>query len=91
MENDKNIATYGSRGQQRMAVLHIKLGEMDYLSKQDLPVLLLDDIFSELDHKHREQVLQISATHQLAGGQVIMTSADEHLVPTDLTATVISL
>jgi DNA replication and repair protein RecF len=83
LEGKNNVATYGSRGQQRMAVLHLKMGELEYLSSEELPVLLLDDIFSELDHKHREEVLQISASHQLAGGQVIMTSADEHLIPRD--------
>ncbi len=91
LQDDKNVATYGSRGQQRMAVLHLKMGELEYLSDEELPVLLLDDIFSELDHKHREEVLQISIHHQLAGGQVIMTSADEHLVPRDGTAKIIDL
>jgi DNA replication and repair protein RecF len=92
LENGNDIATYGSRGQQRMAVLHIKMGELEYLKNdQGLPLLLLDDIFSELDHRHREDVLNIAAQHQLAGGQVIMTSADEHLVPQDPNARIISL
>ena len=41
----------GSRGEQRMAVLWLKTGEIKYLG--DDPILLLDDIFSELDQKHR--------------------------------------
>lgn len=75
--NDKDISKFGSRGEQRMAMLWLKQGEITVLSQDGLPLLLLDDIFSELDHKHREEVQQIIATHQLAGGQTIMTSAEE--------------
>jgi recombinational DNA repair ATPase RecF len=58
------------------------MGELKYLTQENqLPILLLDDIFSELDHRHREEVFQIVALHQLAGGQTILTSADEHLLP----------
>lgn len=77
-----DVSKYGSRGEQRMAMLWLKMGELKYITKeQDMPILLLDDIFSELDHIHREEVLQIVAQHQLGGGQSIMTSADEHLLP----------
>jgi DNA replication and repair protein RecF len=79
---NKNVAKYGSRGEQRMAMLWLKMGELKYLTQENqLPILLLDDIFSELDHRHREEVFQIVALHQLAGGQTILTSADEHLLP----------
>jgi recombinational DNA repair ATPase RecF len=59
-------------------MLWLKQGEIVALSENGLPILLLDDIFSELDHKHREEVLQMIMTHQLAGGQTIMTSAEEN-------------
>lgn len=81
-QNGNDISKYGSRGEQRMAMLWLKQGEILRLSEGELPLLLLDDIFSELDHQHREEVLQIVAVHQLAGGQTILTSADEHLLPT---------
>ncbi len=91
LQNGRNVSKFGSRGEQRMTMLFLKLGEMAALSDGDLPILLLDDIFSELDHKHREEVLQIVARHQLAGGQTIMTSADEHLLPESTASAIIRL
>ncbi|HBC73181.1 MAG: replication and repair protein RecF protein [Candidatus Amesbacteria bacterium GW2011_GWB1_47_19] len=85
IQNDwKDVSKYGSRGEQRMAVLWLKLGELKFLSEDvQQPVLLLDDIFSELDHKHRREIeIEIESLVE-KGGQVIMTTADEHLVPTD--------
>lgn len=70
----RNLASYGSRGEQRMAVLWLKMAELAYV---EAPTLLLDDIFSELDHEHRDIVLDIIRDHQ-----VIMTTADKHFVPT---------
>ena len=78
---DRDVSKYGSRGEQRMAVLWLKLGERDYLTDGTLPVLLLDDIFSELDHAHREEVTDLVEEQRSGGGQVIMTTTDEHLVP----------
>lgn len=70
----KNIAIYGSRGEQRMAVLWLKIQEMEYIlkSRGERPILLLDDILSELDEKHREMVMKL-ATQQ----QTILTTAEE--------------
>jgi len=79
--SDKDVSKYGSRGEQRMAVLALKIWERDYLSDQELPVLLLDDIYSELDHRHRKIVLKLIDDQVKRGGQVIMTTADEHLTP----------
>lgn len=72
-----DLSVYGSRGQQRMAVLWLKLGALAYIEKEtgEKPVLLLDDIFSELDHQHRDLVLKVIKTTQ-----TIITAADEHLV-----------
>jgi len=81
--SDRDVSKYGSRGQQRMAVLALKIWELKYLTNDQLPVLLLDDVFSELDHKHRDQVLKLAQKHVEDGGQVIMTTADEHLAPSD--------
>lgn len=49
--NDVDIRKYGSQGQQRTAALSLKLAELSSIKKikQDNPVLLLDDVFSELD------------------------------------------
>ena len=53
------ISEFGSRGQQRSAILALKLGEIDFFTSEThaRPLLLLDDIFSELDDKHRKAVL----------------------------------
>ncbi len=62
----RDIAVYGSRGQQRLAVLWLKLCERSYLqSKLDaMPLLLLDDIWSELDDNSRALVEQILPEQQ---------------------------
>lgn len=74
-----DLSTFGSRGQQRMAVLWLKLGALSYIHQQtgDRPLLLLDDIFSELDHSHRKLVIQA-----IQNQQTIITAADPHLVDT---------
>lgn len=76
-EKERNLATYGSRGEQRMGVLWLKLAELAFIEakSEQRPVLLLDDIFSELDHKHREVVMLV-----LGKQQTIMTTADEHTI-----------
>ncbi len=73
--DNKDISKFGSRGQQRMAVLWLKKGEIKYLGEN--PILLLDDIFSELDQKHKELVMNFVEEYS---GQVIATSAEEHLL-----------
>lgn len=86
IKNDKNLAIYGSRGEQRMCILWLKLTELAFIEKVsgEKPVLLLDDIFSELDHRHREIVMQIIQKHQspalYGAGQTIITTADPHTI-----------
>ncbi|MBP9817478.1 DNA replication and repair protein RecF [Candidatus Shapirobacteria bacterium] len=72
---DKNLALWGSRGQQRLAVLALRLAQINHLETtyKSAPILLLDDIFSELDLNHRRLVGHIC--HQY---QTIFTSADEN-------------
>lgn len=74
----RDLASFGSRGQQRMEVLYLKIAELKYIEDKTKtkPILLLDDIFSELDHEHREIVMNSFNNHQ-----VIITSADEHNLP----------
>lgn len=75
-EEPLNIALYGSRGQQRLAVLWLKLLELSYLEKEssERPVLLLDDIFSELDATSQNLVLDL-----LKVGQTVITTTDPAL------------
>jgi DNA replication and repair protein RecF len=55
-----DLNTYGSRGQQRLAVLALKLAEADWMRAAigEIPVVLLDDVLSELDPQRRAYVLQ---------------------------------
>jgi len=70
----RDLGVYGSRGEQRMAVLALKLGEIYFGEEKvnDKPLLLLDDIFSELDDVHKKEVLRV-----MQGRQVIVTTADK--------------
>lgn len=72
---EANIATYGSRGQQRTAVLSLKLAEVGWMQAQtgDRPILLLDDILSELDVHRRQYVLD---TVQARADQILITATD---------------
>ena len=71
---DKDLKFFGSQGQQKTAVLAYKLSEIlifeDILKTK--PVLLLDDIFSELDLKKRNRLLKLIHT----GIQSIITTTD---------------
>ncbi|MEK7565681.1 MAG: AAA family ATPase [Patescibacteria group bacterium] len=77
IKNNKNIRSFGSRGEQRLAVFAIKMGELEYVEKITgvAPLLLLDDIFSELDHANRRHILEV-----IPRQQTIMTTTDLHLV-----------
>lgn len=71
------LASFASRGQQRTAILAFKLAELDLLTALDgrPPVLLLDDVFSELDPERRGHLVRrISGLPQAF---VTMTALDE--------------
>ncbi|MDP3724296.1 MAG: DNA replication and repair protein RecF [bacterium] len=72
-----DLALFGSRGEQRSAILNLKLLELRYLESvlDKKPLVLLDDIFSELDDAHRRLVFQAVSAHQS-----IITTTDERLV-----------
>ncbi len=65
LEN-RNIAHFGSRGEQRTATLAFKLAQLEYMAKilDKRPILLLDDVFSELDAGHRAHVVEIVSKQQ---------------------------
>jgi DNA replication and repair protein RecF len=73
------IGAYGSRGQQRLAVIAMKLAETDLMTSAgaDTPVLLLDDVFSELDAIHRGLLAASISDAQM---QTIVTTTDEAVV-----------
>lgn len=73
----RDLGRFGSRGQQRMAVLWLKLAELSFIEKETSvrPLLLLDDIFSELDHEHREIVIEVAKNQQ-----TIISTAEPHYI-----------
>lgn len=57
--NDKNVQTFGSQGQQRTTALSVKLAEIDLMKAEvgEYPLLLLDDVLSELDDNRQSLLL----------------------------------
>lgn len=76
--NDINAREYGSQGQQRTACLSTKMAEIELIKqeKNHYPVLLLDDVLSELDKKRQEYLI-----NNIADVQTIVTSTgiDENI------------
>ena len=75
------LRAYGSQGQQRTAALALKLSELEFIRsvREEYPVLLLDDVLSELDQHRREKLLGfINGTVQ-----TFLTVNDRHLAPVD--------
>lgn len=72
--NGKDAKFYGSQGQQRSAILSLKLAftEVIYNTKGSYPIILLDDIMSELDESRR-----LYLAGKISGKQVILTCTDK--------------
>lgn len=64
--NDIDIKTYGSQGQQRTVALSLKLAELEIIKEQtgEYPVLLLDDVLSELDSDRRKKLINFTKKTQ---------------------------
>ena len=71
--NGLDAKSFASQGQTRTAALSVKLAERDLIADDtgEAPILLLDDVLSELDAKRREFVLS-----RITGGQVLITTTD---------------
>ena len=76
---DHEARLFASQGQQRSAVLSLKLAELQYLAdvSGEQPVLLLDDVMSELDPARRERLLAALQP----GPQALITAADLNDLP----------
>lgn len=59
--NNKNIGDYGSQGQQKSAILSIKLASVELVRevKKQYPIVLLDDVFSELDKSRQNELIKL--------------------------------
>lgn len=72
--NGKSARTFASQGQKRTAALSIKLAEREIHLQEtgEYPILLLDDVLSELDAKRQEFVL-----NRIGGGQTLITCCED--------------
>ena len=80
LADEVNLGTYGSRGQQRTATLSLKLAEAQFMFGRtgEHPIMLMDDVLSELDSQRRSQVLRSIAEYE----QVLITTTDlDHFEP----------
>jgi len=72
--NQVDMGPFGSRGQQRTIALALKLGEVKFMLAEtgQTPVLLLDDVLSELDSERRDHLMEAVTNYQ----QVLITTTD---------------
>lgn len=75
----KLLKAFGSQGQQRSAALALKLAQLEYVKNNtgEYPVLLLDDVMSELDSERRTHLLKFIDGRV----QTFITVNDKHLIP----------
>ncbi|WP_428235974.1 DNA replication/repair protein RecF [Gracilimonas sp.] len=73
--DDFELRRYGSQGQHRLFALSLKLAQLHYYSDEldDLPILMLDDVFGDLDPRKTEILLDALQQHK---GQIFITSAN---------------
>jgi DNA replication and repair protein RecF len=76
----RELRAYGSQGQQRLALLALLLAERDALAthRQSPPLLLLDDVMSELDRQRRRALIDLLRAGE---GQSVITATDLEQVP----------
>lgn len=73
----KNVELYGSRSEQRLAMFWLKLNEINAIEEQTgkKPLLLLDDVFSELDTQNKKRVVSLINKYQ-----TILTTTEGELL-----------
>lgn len=78
--NGKELKLYGSQGQLRTAALSLKLSELEFLKHAtgEYPVLLLDDVMSELDAERRERLLIFLKRKEI---QTLITATEKKYFP----------
>jgi DNA replication and repair protein RecF len=83
---ERDLRRYGSQGQQRLGLLALLVAERDAMldAHGALPVLLLDDVMSELDPERRAMLLELLDS----AGQTLITTADPGTVPVEATTVV---
>ncbi len=78
--NGVDLRSFGSQGQQRTGALALKLSELEFLRSEtgEYPVLLLDDVMSELDALRRRQLLRFIEKEHI---QTLITATDPAYFP----------
>lgn len=76
-----DVKNFGSRGQQRLTILQLKMLELMFIENRLIkrPVLILDDIFSELDEEHINLIFQ-----ELGKQQTIISTTHKEFIPKKL-------
>jgi DNA replication and repair protein RecF len=79
--NGRELASFGSRGQQRSAILALKLAEINWMEKKtgEKPILLLDEVAAEFDEKRRAYLLN----YVQQSTQALLTATDPGMFPSD--------
>jgi DNA replication and repair protein RecF len=79
LRDDRELRAYGSQGEQRLALLALLLAEREAMAaaRDGPPLLLLDDVMSELDAARRERLI----ARVTASGQAVVTTTDLAQVP----------
>jgi DNA replication and repair protein RecF len=87
LAGERDLRAFGSQGEQRLAVLALLLGEAELLEERrgTRPLLLLDDVLSELDPDRR----RVLADRLRASGQALVTSASRNALPGEPAQTVV--
>ena len=82
--NGKELRLYGSQGQLRTTALALKLSEIEMLkiSAGEYPILLLDDVMSELDAMRREKLLEFLLSQKI---QTLITATEKAYFPAQIT------
>ncbi len=80
MRDGRDLRVYGSQGQQRLALLALLLAERETLAaaRDSPPLMLLDDVMSELDSARRQSLAELL---RAGGGQSVITTTDLDHVP----------
>ncbi len=87
--NGRNLGSFGSRGQQRSAVLALKLAEINWMESVtgEKPILLLDEVVAEFDERRRTLLLN----YVLKSTQALLTATDPGMFTADFMAQVTSM
>jgi DNA replication and repair protein RecF len=88
LSGDRDLRSFGSQGEQRIAVLSLLLAEAGLIAERErvAPLLLLDDVLSELDEDRRRKL----AGELPAAGQTVVTATSADVLPPGVEASLVA-